>query len=159
MLTEDRPIPQVAMTAALRSLIERIRALPRADLEELIDLVQHLHESDDPEESAGLIRAIEELLEQRPVAVRDCRLTDQAMPPVLKRWAEQVGRRIRELRKGAGLNQAELARAAGLTQSHISRLENAEHSATHLTLTKIAGALGVVVGDIDPSTDTPAPTH
>jgi transcriptional regulator with XRE-family HTH domain len=72
-------------------------------------------------------------------------------------WAEHVSRRIRELRNGAGLNQGELARAAGLTQSHISRLENARHSATHLTLTKVAEALDVGIGVIDPCVDSPSP--
>lgn len=71
----------------------------------------------------------------------------------LKAWAEHVGRKIQELRKAAGLTQVQLAERAGLPQSHISRLENAEHSATNLTLEKLAGALGVSVGDIDPCAD------
>ena len=80
-------------------------------------------------------------------------MADEAMPPGLKRWAEHVGGTIRTLRKKAGMTQADLARVTGLTQSHLSRLENAEHSATYLTLTKIAKALGVEVGAIDPCTD------
>ncbi len=80
-------------------------------------------------------------------------LNDEPVPPGLKQWAEDVGRRIREPRKSAGMKQADLAAAAGLTESHLSRLENAGHNATHMILTKIAKALGVELGEIDPSTD------
>ena len=51
------------------------------------------------------------------------------------------------------MTQTDLAKKAGLPESHISRLENAEIRATNLTLVKIAKALGVSVGDIDPCTD------
>ena len=49
------------------------------------------------------------------------------------------------------MSQSELAKLAGIPQPHLSRLENAEHSPTHKTLTKIAIALGIPVGDIDPA--------
>jgi ribosome-binding protein aMBF1 (putative translation factor) len=94
-----------------------------------------------------------EILSQAPSRSRPMPLADQPMKPGLKKRADQVGGAIRGLRERAGLNQSELAEKAGLTQSHVSRLENAGHSATHMTLEKIAKALGVTVGDLDPCID------
>ena len=74
------------------------------------------------------------------------------MPPGLKGWVEHVGGKIRELRTGAGMTQADLARAAGISPDDIRRLEDLEHPASHLALTRIARALGVDVGEIDPGT-------
>jgi len=51
-----------------------------------------------------------------------------------RKWAEHVGKKIKEFREQAQLTQVQLAEKAGLPQSHISRLEIAESSATHLTL-------------------------
>jgi len=75
------------------------------------------------------------------------------MSPGLKKCAEFVGCKIRELRKNARMKQADLAKAAGLTPRDISRLENGENIATHLTLAKIADSLSVDVGFIDPTAD------
>jgi hypothetical protein len=43
-------------------------------------------------------------------------------------------------------------RAAGIPPDDIRRLEDLEHPASHLALTRIARALGVDVGEIDPGT-------
>jgi DNA-binding XRE family transcriptional regulator len=153
MLTEERPSPGGPIEPAVKTLAAIARRFSPTDFDEFIELVRHLRQADDQEEYDSWVRAIEELLEQQPTRAEPFPLADEPMPPGLKRWAVHVGRKIRQLRKAAGMKQADLAAAAGLTQSHISRLENAEHSATHLTLTKIAKALGVEVGEIDPCTD------
>ena len=153
MLTEDRSAQGGLVDTAVRDLARSIKQLSPADFDELLGLVRRLREADDQEEYDSWVRAIEELLGPRTAVAEPFPLTEGPMTPGLKAWSEHVGRRIRELRKDAGMKQADLASAAGLTQSHVSRLENAEHSATHLTLTKIAEALGVEVGEIDPCTD------
>jgi DNA-binding XRE family transcriptional regulator len=153
MLTEDRSAQGGLVDPTVRALAAIAKRLSPADFDEFIELVRNLRRADDQEEYDSWIRAIEELLEQGPAVAEPFPMADGPMSPGLKRWAEHVGRKIRELRKGAGMKQADLAAATGLTQSHISRLENAEHSATHLTLTKIAKALGVAVGKIDPCAD------
>jgi DNA-binding XRE family transcriptional regulator len=153
MLTEDRSAQGGLIDPAVRTLAAIAKRLSPADFDEFIELVRNLRRADDQEEYDSWIRAIKELLDQQPAAAAPFPLVDESMTPGLKKWADHVGGRIRELRIGAGLTQADLATAAGLTQSHVSRLENAEHSATHMTLTKIAKSLGVEVGEIDPCAD------
>jgi DNA-binding XRE family transcriptional regulator len=153
MLTEDRSAQDGLTDPAVRALAQSIKRLSPAEINELLDLVRHIHQADDQEEYDSWIRAIAELLGPRTSHSEPFPLEDEGMPAGLKNWTEHVGARIRELRTRAGMTQVDLARAAGLTQSHVSRLENAEHSATNLTLTKIATALGVEVGEIDPCTD------
>jgi DNA-binding XRE family transcriptional regulator len=139
---------------ALSILINRIGTLPKADRDDLFELLQEWRKADDPEGQRSIQRAMEEILAQIPVNVKP--LLRPEGPPMsrgLKCWAEHVGKKIREFRERARLTQVQLAEKAGLPQSHVSRLENAEHSATNLTLEKIAKALGVAVGDIDPCVD------
>ena len=153
MLTSDRSARDVLDDPPVRALARSIRRLSQADFDELLDLIRHLHRADDPEEYDSWVRAIEELLEPRPTGTEPFPLEDEPMPPGLKRWVEHVGGRIRELRTGAGMTQADLSLAAGIPPDYLSRLENLEHPASHLALTKIAGALGVNVGEIDRHTD------
>lgn len=149
-------LPETVRSAilAMSILIDRIGSLPKADRDDLFELLQEWRKADDPEEQRSIRRAMEEILAQCPVTVRPLTSADeQPMSRGLKTWAEHVGRKIRELRERARLTQAQLAEKAGLPQSHISRLENAEHSATRMTLEKIAKALNVDVGNIDPCVD------
>lgn len=61
----------------------------------------------------------------------------------------KVSRRLRELRKNAGLSQDELARAAGgMSLSYVGALERGEMSAGLETLERLARALGVDVVDL-----------
>lgn len=158
MLTGDyreiyESLPESAKQAllALSVLIERIDSLGRADRDDLFELLQEWRTTEDPEERRSIHRAMEEIIAQLPIAARPI-LTEgeKPMPRGLRKWSEYVGRKILELREAAGLTQTQLAEKAGLPQSHISRLERAEHSATHMTLEKIATALGVPVKELDP---------
>ncbi len=136
---------------ALSVLIDRIGSLPKPDRDDLFELLQEWRKADGPEDQQSIHRAMEEILAQVPIVVKQFPLTDaKPMSRGLKNWTEHVGGKIRDLREKAGLTQVDLAERAGLPQSHISRLERAEHSATHMTLEKIAKALGVGVGEIDP---------
>lgn len=136
---------------ALSILIDRIGKMSKTDRDDLYNLLLSWRDAEDADEKKSFRRAMEEILAQTPTEVvsLDIRL-DDSIPTELQKWSEHVGKTIRSLRESAGLNQTELAEKAGLTQSHISRLENAEHSATHKTLEKIAAALGVQVRDLDP---------
>lgn len=136
---------------SVSNLIERISNLPKEDREDLFELMSLWDDVKNLEERIAIRTAVNEILAQTPCSIVSIDSTlREEIPYELKKWMEQVGKTIRSLRETAGLNQTQLAEKAGLTQSHISRLENAEHSATHKTLEKIAAALGVQIRDVDP---------
>lgn len=152
MLTSDQSAQGVLDDPPVRAFARSIKRLSQADFDELLDLVRNLHRANDQEEYDSWIRAIEELLGPRPTGTEPFPLEDEPMPPGLQRWVEHVGARIRELRTGAGMTQDDLSRAAGIAPDYIRRLEDLEHPPSHLALTKLAKALGVDVGEIDPRT-------
>ena len=59
--------------------------------------------------------------------------------------AADVGERIHDARKAAGLSQRELARRMGTSQAAIDRLESGGVGATLTTLQRVATALGLEV--------------
>jgi hypothetical protein len=151
---ESLPEGTKSVLLALSILINRIGSLLKADREDLFELLQAWRAADSQAERRSIHRAMEEILAQVPVGVKPLPLPEgKNLSRGVKGWAGHVGRTIRTLREKAGLTPAQLAERAGLPQSHISRLENAEHSATNMTLGKIAKALGVSAGQIDPRAD------
>jgi len=150
----DLPEDVQSIVLALTIVSARIETLPPADRDDLFELMMSRHKTDDEDERVGIRKAMIEILTQGRVNAKPMPLTtDRQLHPGAKSWAVHVGRKIRKLREAAGLTQIQLAGKAGLPQSHISRLENAEHTATNLTLERIAKALNVTVGDIDPCAD------
>jgi len=139
---------------AVSVLIQRIQSLGKADRDDLYELFQALVKTEDECEIQCIRRTMEEILAQGEITVQPLL---KEVPAKLDRkaeeWALYVATKIRTLRDNAGLSQAELAAKAGLTQSHISRLENSEHTATNMTLEKIAMALGVDTRELDPCMD------
>ncbi|HBI41742.1 MAG TPA: XRE family transcriptional regulator [Planctomycetales bacterium] len=153
MKTYGRLRPEVKSgVLALSILIDRIGSLPKGDRADLFELLQEWSKTDEVEEKDSLHRAMEEILAQIPVSVRSLPAASES-PDALRSWAEHVGGKIKQLRAEAEMSQQQLAEKAGLPQSHISRIENAQHSATHRTLQKIARALGVKASKIDPNAD------
>jgi len=139
---------------ALSILITRIRSLPKVDQDDLFELFQELRKAEDPDTQKNIRLAMEEILAPIPIRRRPMHISEEKpMGRKLKNWAIHVGRKIRAHREAAGLTQVQLAGKAGIPQSHLSRLENAEHSATNFTLQKLATALGIRVGDLDPCAD------
>lgn len=59
-----------------------------------------------------------------------------------------VGKKIRGLRRNAGLTQVALSEKADVEANTIARLERGEHTPSTLTLQKLAKALNVKVSDI-----------
>lgn len=136
---------------ALSIIMKRIESLPKPDREDLFALTREWEKAGTEEELLSIRRAMREILAQTPVTARP--LPKPRDAEGLEKWAAHVGAKIRALREVAGLSQVQLAEKAGIPQPHLSRLERAEHSATHKTLVKIATALGVDVGKIDPCLD------
>jgi transcriptional regulator with XRE-family HTH domain len=69
----------------------------------------------------------------------------------------EVGREIRRLREARGWSQAKLAGDTGMGVSGISQIETGARNPSAATLWKIAGALGVEVGDLFPKAQSPLP--
>ena len=69
----------------------------------------------------------------------------------------EVGREIRRLREARGWSQAKLAGDTGMGVSGISQIETGARNPSAVTLWKIAGALGVEVGDLFPKAQSPLP--
>lgn len=102
-----------------------------------------------PEELEGCYE-----LDEADAKIKGLDLTDSGVSQDYQKWIKYVSGKIRVTRKAKGLTQAELAAASGLPQPHISKLENGIHSPSHLTLQKLAKALGVTVGHFDPTFPT-----
>ena len=61
-----------------------------------------------------------------------------------------VGQEIKRLREARGWIQAKLAVEAGMAPSAVNQIENGKRSPSANSLNKLAGALGVEVGDLFP---------
>lgn len=138
-----------AVPLAVAVLSERIRALPQADRGDFHDLVKAMLSAGCDEDIQAAVDGMVEILDQRPSRVEQADFN--APSEALDKWMDYVGGRIREFRTTAGLTQEELAAKASLPQSHISKLENRKHSPSHLTIQKIAKALGIKASQLDPS--------
>lgn len=145
------PVKEKAIVCALAIIQDRVRTLPEDARKDLFKLIALLPRAKGSDELTEVVEAIEEILAQDTVSLTSVSLADQPAPEGLVNWMKFVGKRIRDFREKAGQTQGELADKAELPQSHISRLENAKHSATRLTLKKIATALGVPLAELDPS--------
>lgn len=146
-------VQEAALTMAIAVLVERIRALPKEDKNDLFELSKALFEAQTKEEEVSAANAMREILEQAPINITSLDTKDETGQG-LKKWLDYVGDRIKKARENAELTQTELSMRAGLPQSHISRLENGQHSPSHITLEKIAKALDISVSQLDPTVDS-----
>lgn len=62
--------------------------------------------------------------------------------------AEEFGRRVRERRVELGVSQMALADAAGLHFTYLSSVERGQRNVTLVSVLRVAGALGVDVGEL-----------
>lgn len=62
-----------------------------------------------------------------------------------------LGRRVCELREGAGLTQEALAHAAGLHWTYVGQVERGERNLSYRSLLKLARGLGIAPSELVPS--------
>ena len=60
---------------------------------------------------------------------------------------EDVGNRIRYLRKQRGISQEKLALIAGINRTYLAGIESGKRNATIISLEKIINALGLSIKD------------
>ncbi len=144
-------VGQAAMTMAVGIVVDRISRLPDADRRHLFDLAMQLKSASCEEDVAAIRDGMLEILEQHQLEIQEFAPPAGGPSEELGKWTEHIAHKVRELREKTGKTQTELAQDAGLTQSHVSRIENAELAPSHMTVEKLAAALGVDPSAIDPT--------
>ncbi|QDU05418.1 anaerobic benzoate catabolism transcriptional regulator [Gimesia chilikensis] len=144
-----------------QKLLSQLLKLPAEKLKKFTELGALYQAAVDPEEQEEILQAGVEIL--RPElsclgqATAEENSIDDTVDPEAARKVEsyrkKVGLRIKKYRKLLGWTQAELAKVANIPQSHVCRLEKGKHAATDVTIERVAKALGVSPGDLDPAMD------
>lgn len=60
----------------------------------------------------------------------------------------RFGRRIRDLREGAGLSQVEMSHNFGIDRGHISEMENGKRNACLPMLETLAGGFKITISEL-----------
>jgi DNA-binding XRE family transcriptional regulator len=142
------------MTACRSAFLDRLSTLGREDVEAVKELIQCLEDAD-LEERKEIARSLMEIIYPEVVLSGlevDRPIASDARAKV-DRYRKEVGKRIRQRRRQLGMTQEQLAEAAGIPQSHVSRLELGKHAPTHLTIQRIADAMDIEPGLLDPGCD------
>ena len=69
-------------------------------------------------------------------------VTSSRKEAIMNEVAKQIGQRIQELRKEAGMTQTQLAEKCGIAQPNIARIEAGTYATSIDVLSRIAEALG-----------------
>lgn len=137
---------------AVAVLVHRISRLPKESLADLAELAPELARCEDSKTFSEIAETIREIM--FPELIGDLHVGkagDTNATAGLDRRIEWIAAKIKEERRKAALTQKELAEKSNLPQSHISRLEAGKHSPSFKTLERLAQALGISVGELDPA--------
>ncbi|MFA5780612.1 MAG: helix-turn-helix transcriptional regulator [Elusimicrobiota bacterium] len=66
----------------------------------------------------------------------------------MKNEAQKLGQNLKRIRTEKGLSQGDIMKTLGMPKSFISNIENGKTNPTLSTITKLAKAMGVSVGDL-----------
>lgn len=77
----------------------------------------------------------------------------------IARTTQDIGRRLRAARVGAGLTLASVARQAGVSEGFLSKLERGQAAASIANLIQLADVLGLGLHELFPSDSAPAKTR
>lgn len=134
-------------------LLRRFEELSSESFGEIVLLVETMMNPDTlPEERAEIYETIREILFPHLIGnVCLGNLGDEQTATRVQERTNWIGNKVKEYRENKNLTQSELAEKSGLRQPQISRLEAGVHSPSFKTLQKLANALDIAVGDLDPS--------
>ena len=62
--------------------------------------------------------------------------------------AQKLGRNLKRIRTKKGITQGDIVRSLGMPKSFVSSIENGRTNPTLATITKLAKAIGVSVGEL-----------
>lgn len=136
---------------AVGIVMDRISRLGKEDQNDLFRLVKAILLARTDEEQEAIRVAMLEILEQCTGGIRAMPEPQKGAADNLAKWKNHVAERVRQLRTEAAMTQDDLATKADLPQSHVSRIEKAHLAPSSKTIDKLAAALRVRPGDIDPS--------
>jgi transcriptional regulator with XRE-family HTH domain len=66
----------------------------------------------------------------------------------MKDEAQKLGENLKRIRTEKGITQGDIARALEMDKSFVSNIENGKTNPTLATITKLAKAIGVSVGEL-----------
>lgn len=133
-------------------LLQRFAELPSESFKDMVDLIEIFTDTDTlAEERYEIYETLREILFPK-LAGKICNIdTTEQIPAKLQSRASHIGKQVKEYREKKGFTQIQLAEKSGLQQSQISRLEAGEHSPSFKTLEKVAKALDIHIGNLDPA--------
>lgn len=67
---------------------------------------------------------------------------------IMKSEAQKLGENLKRIRTEKGISQGDIVRAMGMPRSFVSSIENGRTNPTLATITKLAKAVGVSVGEL-----------
>ena len=143
-------IERASVSMAVGIVMDRVSRLDEHDQHDLFRLAKALPLAKTDPEQEAIYGAMLEIIEQDAGSVRAIPEPSVDAGQKLAKWKRHVADRVKELRTVAKLTQENLARKADLPQSHVSRIEQAHLAPSSKTIDKLAAALGVEPGEIDP---------
>jgi predicted transcriptional regulator len=134
-------------------LLKRFKELPSESLKDIVLLMEMITNPQTPAQDRDEIyTTIREILFPQLIGnIVTENPASEHIPQKASKRIHWIGMKVRKYREEKNWTQQELAEKSGLQQAQISRLEAGVHSPSHKTLEKIAKALNITVGDIDPS--------
>ena len=67
---------------------------------------------------------------------------------IMTNESSRLGKNLKRIRKAKGITQGDIVRKLGLGRGFVSNIENGKANPTLSTITKIAKAIGVSVGEL-----------
>lgn len=136
-----------------RKIEERLSKLPKEAMQDLHELCQALSVEEDEGEVREIAQTMREIIFPESITeevIDEFVCEDEQARQKLDAYRRQVGNEIKKKREVVRMTQTELAEKAGIPQSHVSRLERGVHTPTHMTIEKVAAALGTTPDQLDP---------
>ena len=66
----------------------------------------------------------------------------------MKNEAQKLGENLKRIRTEKGISQGDIVRKLGMPKSFVSNIENGKTNPTLATITKLAKAIGVPIGEL-----------
>lgn len=157
---EDNKVHQISLADVgpediiIAWLLKRFKELPNESLKDFYSLMEMLINPETPaEEHEDIFKTMREIL--FPHLIGTVRIVhtgqEEQTPDKVQSRINWVGSTVKKYRKQKEWTQMDLAEKSGLRQPQISRLEMGVHSPSFKTLEKIANALSIAIGELDPS--------